>query len=62
MAFMMRKPSPCLDANISASSTPRSVTVRPILSPDTISGSIAGKSTVRTVCACDSFMVRADLR
>ena len=46
MALMIRKPSPCLAANISASSTPSSVKVKPMRSPTTISGSVAGNSTV----------------
>ena len=62
MALMIRNPNPCFDANISAKSTPSSVTVKPIRNPETTSGRLAGKSTVMIVCPCDSFMLRADFK
>ena len=60
MALMIRNPSPCFDANISARSTPSSVTVKPMRNPDTTSGRLAGNRMVLIVCHCESFMLRAD--
>ena len=62
IAFMIRKPRPFFDANISASSTPSSVTVKPMRSPAMTSGSVAGMSMVMMVCHGDRCSVRADFR
>src|ERR1039458_1243154 len=56
---MSMKPIPRSDANSSPTSVPKSASETPMRMPEKISGSAAGSSTVRTVCAGVSRITRA---
>jgi hypothetical protein len=59
MLFMIMKPRPRRDANISPIITPSSVIEKLMRRPLMISGSVAGKINVKNFCSGVKFIIRA---